>query len=167
VSNPTYREMLDAAEAHISSLQAELERVKADAHGHYQPQIDELIKENNALTARNAQMREALRKGIDLCTDAPLMAHNDDENESLCEVCTWQERMNEWYVAQEAALAQYDEEAKCPRGVNCGDAYYCANHDICAADAVKPVSHKVTCKMFPDPYDERDPVGPCDCGAIP
>lgn len=23
--------------------------------------------------------------------------------------------------------------------------------------------HKVTCKLFPDPFDERDPVGPCTC----
>ena len=27
--------------------------------------------------------------------------------------------------------------------------------------------HKVTCKLFPDPFDERDPVGPCTCDAIP
>lgn len=27
------------------------------------------------------------------------------------------------------------------------------------------VRHAVTCKKFPDPYDERDPVGPCTCGA--
>ena len=27
--------------------------------------------------------------------------------------------------------------------------------------------HAVTCKMFPDPYDERDPVGPCTCGLTP
>lgn len=27
------------------------------------------------------------------------------------------------------------------------------------------VSHTVTCKKFPDPHDERDPVGPCTCGA--
>jgi hypothetical protein len=29
------------------------------------------------------------------------------------------------------------------------------------------VRHKVKCKMFPDPYDEREPVGPCTCGALP
>lgn len=29
-----------------------------------------------------------------------------------------------------------------------------------------PVKHKVTCKLFPDPFDERDPVGPCTCGAV-
>jgi hypothetical protein len=29
------------------------------------------------------------------------------------------------------------------------------------------VRHKVTCKLFPDPHDEREPVGPCTCGAIP
>lgn len=28
-----------------------------------------------------------------------------------------------------------------------------------------PLKHAVTCKLFPDPYDERDPVGPCTCGA--
>lgn len=28
-----------------------------------------------------------------------------------------------------------------------------------------PVRHAVTCKLFPDPHDERDPVGPCTCGA--
>jgi hypothetical protein len=27
------------------------------------------------------------------------------------------------------------------------------------------VKHKVTCKLFPDPFDERDPVGPCTCDA--
>jgi hypothetical protein len=27
-------------------------------------------------------------------------------------------------------------------------------------------SHAVTCKLFPDPHDERDPVGPCTCGAV-
>lgn len=27
------------------------------------------------------------------------------------------------------------------------------------------VRHLVTCKLFPDPFDERDPVGPCTCGA--
>lgn len=27
------------------------------------------------------------------------------------------------------------------------------------------ISHKVTCKLFPDPYDEREPVA-CTCGAI-
>lgn len=27
------------------------------------------------------------------------------------------------------------------------------------------VSHAVTCKKFPDPYDERDPTGPCTCRA--
>jgi hypothetical protein len=31
--------------------------------------------------------------------------------------------------------------------------------------APRKVSHKVTCKLFPDPFDEREPVGPCDCGA--
>jgi hypothetical protein len=25
------------------------------------------------------------------------------------------------------------------------------------------VKHEVTCKLFPDPFDERDPVGPCTC----
>lgn len=30
-----------------------------------------------------------------------------------------------------------------------------------AADVV----HAVTCKLFPDPHDEREPVGPCTCGA--
>jgi uncharacterized C2H2 Zn-finger protein len=29
------------------------------------------------------------------------------------------------------------------------------------------VRHAVTCKLFPDPHDERDPVGPCTCGASP
>lgn len=24
--------------------------------------------------------------------------------------------------------------------------------------------HDVKCKKFPDPFDERDPVGPCNCG---
>lgn len=28
------------------------------------------------------------------------------------------------------------------------------------------VRHSVKCKMFPDPFDERDPVGPCTCGAV-
>lgn len=28
------------------------------------------------------------------------------------------------------------------------------------------VVHAVTCKLFPDPHDEREPVGPCTCGAI-
>jgi hypothetical protein len=28
-----------------------------------------------------------------------------------------------------------------------------------------PVRHSVKCKLFPDPFDERDPVGPCTCGA--
>jgi hypothetical protein len=27
------------------------------------------------------------------------------------------------------------------------------------------VRHSVKCKLFPDPFDERDPVGPCTCGA--
>jgi hypothetical protein len=27
--------------------------------------------------------------------------------------------------------------------------------------------HAVNCKLFPDPHDERDPVGPCTCGATP
>lgn len=27
------------------------------------------------------------------------------------------------------------------------------------------VRHAVTCKKFPDPYDEREPTGPCTCGA--
>jgi hypothetical protein len=26
--------------------------------------------------------------------------------------------------------------------------------------------HKVTCKLFPDPFDERDPVGPCTCSPL-
>lgn len=26
--------------------------------------------------------------------------------------------------------------------------------------------HAVTCKLFPDPHDEREPKGPCTCGAI-
>lgn len=26
------------------------------------------------------------------------------------------------------------------------------------------VTHAVTCKMFPDPHDEREPKGPCTCG---
>jgi hypothetical protein len=34
---------------------------------------------------------------------------------------------------------------------------------VTASDA--RVQHKVTCKMFPDPFDERDPVGPCTCDA--
>lgn len=25
------------------------------------------------------------------------------------------------------------------------------------------VKHKVTCNLFPDPFDEREPVGPCTC----
>lgn len=29
----------------------------------------------------------------------------------------------------------------------------------------KEVRHAVTCKLFPDPHDEREPVGPCTCGA--
>lgn len=28
------------------------------------------------------------------------------------------------------------------------------------------IHHKSHCKLFPDPCDERDPVGPCTCGAI-
>lgn len=31
--------------------------------------------------------------------------------------------------------------------------------------AVIPVGHAVSCRLFPDPHDERDPVGPCTCGA--
>ena len=27
------------------------------------------------------------------------------------------------------------------------------------------VRHAVTCKLFPDPSDEREPIGPCTCGA--
>lgn len=26
------------------------------------------------------------------------------------------------------------------------------------------VRHEVGCKLFPDPHDEREPVGPCTCG---
>ena len=32
--------------------------------------------------------------------------------------------------------------------------------------AVKPFRHDAKCKLFPDPYDEREPAGPCTCGAI-
>jgi hypothetical protein len=28
-----------------------------------------------------------------------------------------------------------------------------------------PIRHAVTCRKFPDPYDERESKGPCDCGA--
>jgi hypothetical protein len=27
------------------------------------------------------------------------------------------------------------------------------------------IHHDVTCRLFPSPYDEREPVGPCNCGA--
>lgn len=28
------------------------------------------------------------------------------------------------------------------------------------------MSHHVQCKLFPDPHDEREPVGPCTCSQV-
>ena len=36
---------------------------------------------------------------------------------------------------------------------------------VAPASSEQPISHAVTCKLFPDPYDEREPAGPCTCGA--
>jgi hypothetical protein len=38
-----------------------------------------------------------------------------------------------------------------------------AGFDALRATVTKSVRHAVTCKLFPDPFDERDPVGPCTC----
>lgn len=49
-----------------------------------------------------------------------------------------------------------------------GDAKEAEDRAFKALDRPAPetrVSHAVTCKKFPDPHDERDPVGPCTCGA--
>lgn len=35
----------------------------------------------------------------------------------------------------------------------------------CSCGMEAEVKHEVTCKLFPDPFDERDPIGPCTCSA--
>ena len=48
-----------------------------------------------------------------------------------------------------------------------GDDCIISRIDRYLATGGERIQHKVTCLKFPDPFDERDPVGPCTCGAEP
>lgn len=110
-------------------------------------------------------MMDECRANAELIARAPMLAHANVQQAE--EIKALAARLAE----AERLLKIVDDAA---RHADMGRYWVGLYYDECEAirsfvrpaDSAPAVRHTVKCRMFPDPFDERDPVGPCTCGAV-